>query len=275
MGEYHKVLKYPGSKWRIASQLAELIPPHRTYAELYFGSGALFFRKPPSAIETINDLDGEVVNLFCCIQRDSERLARLVGTTPYSREVYEKHCSMEPGDYASSFQRAVGFLIRCWQSIGTRTDGSRTGWKNDVSRRERSYSVWDWYRLPGWIVEIAERLKQVQIENRPALELLERFNDEAAFLYIDPPYLFKTRNRRQYAYEMADADHEELLQKSLKSKARIMISGYESEMYNDYLSGWHKEYFVSHAEYGFPRQEVVWMNYEMYRQENLFDMLEG
>ena len=89
------VIKYPGSKWNIARQLANLIPPHRSYLEPFFGSGAVLFSKAPSAIETVNDLDGNVVNLFRCIQQDSERLARLVMTTPYSREEYDKQYSPE------------------------------------------------------------------------------------------------------------------------------------------------------------------------------------
>ena len=82
----NNVLKYPGSKWNIARRLVELIPPHHGYVEPYFGSGAVLFSKPPSAIETVNDLDGDVVNLFQCIQQDSERLARLVMTTITSRD---------------------------------------------------------------------------------------------------------------------------------------------------------------------------------------------
>ena len=58
-----QVLKYPGSKWKIANQLAELIPDHHSYVEPFFGSGALFFNKLPSNIETINDMDHDVVNL--------------------------------------------------------------------------------------------------------------------------------------------------------------------------------------------------------------------
>ena len=110
----NKVLNYPGSKWLIAPKLAELIPPHHSYVEPYFGSGAVLFNKPPSDIETVNDLDGDVANLFRCIQQDSGRLAKLVMTTPYSREVYEKHCAMAEGDYAGRFQRAAGFLVQCW-----------------------------------------------------------------------------------------------------------------------------------------------------------------
>lgn len=73
-----KVLNYPGSKWNIARQLVNLIPEHHSYIELFFGSGAVLFNKPPSDIETVNDLDSDVTNLFQCIQKDSERLARLV-----------------------------------------------------------------------------------------------------------------------------------------------------------------------------------------------------
>ena len=69
------VLKYPGSKWNIASKLVELVPEHHSYVEPFFGSGAVLFNKPVSDIETINDLDHDVVNLFRCIQEDADRLA--------------------------------------------------------------------------------------------------------------------------------------------------------------------------------------------------------
>lgn len=269
----NKVLEYPGSKWNIAGQLVELIPPHRSYVEPYFGSGAVLFNKAPSAIETVNDLDGDVVNLYRCIQQDSERLARLVMTTPYSREVYDRQFELD-NSYASRYQRAAGFLIRCWQGHGFRTNGYKVGWKNDVQGRERSYALWNWYRLPDWIIEVAERLRKAQIENRPALEVIERFNYPNVFMYIDPPYLLGTRNRKQYKCEMTDADHEELLRAIRRSRAKIMISGYESEMYNGFLQEWHKEYFVSCAEGGKPRQEVVWINYEYHMQMSLEDMEE-
>lgn len=83
------VLKYPGSKWNIASKLVELIPEHHSYVEPFFGSGAVLFNKPVSDIETINDLDHDVVNLFRCIQEDADRLSGMVMTTPFSREKYE------------------------------------------------------------------------------------------------------------------------------------------------------------------------------------------
>lgn len=84
------VLKYPGSKWRIAGEIVARIPEHHTYLEPFFGSGAVFFSKEPSRIEMINDLDNNVPNLFRCIRDDPDRLARIVATTPYSRHEYER-----------------------------------------------------------------------------------------------------------------------------------------------------------------------------------------
>ena len=84
-------MKYPGSKWGSADWIISHFPEHHSYLEPFFGSGGVFFNKPRSDIETINDLDGEVVNLFRQIRNDPERLAREIYFTPYSREAYERH----------------------------------------------------------------------------------------------------------------------------------------------------------------------------------------
>lgn len=264
------VLRYPGSKWNIASQLVQLIPEHHTYVEPFFGSGAVLFNKQQSNIEMVNDLDSNVVNLFHCIQEDAQNLARMVMTTPFSREIYEV-TYRNAYDNDDSYQKALKFLIQCWQGYGFRTDGSKVGWRNDVQGRERAYALWNWYRLPEWIIDIAERLRMVQIENRPALEVIERFNYSNVFMYIDPPYMLHTRTGKQYNYEMTDSDHEELLKMLLQSKAKIMLSGYESDMYNDYLAGWGKKQFSSYAEHGKPRTETVWINYMHDAQQMSFD----
>ncbi len=268
-----RVLKYPGSKWNIAGKLVELIPPHHSYVEPYFGSGAMLFNKPLSDIETVNDLDSDVVNLFQCIREDSGKLARLVMATPYSRQIYDDSfkidLTMETLLGGDRFHKACQFLVRCWQGHGFRTNGYKVGWNNDVQGRERAYALWNWYRLPEWIIEIAERLRKVQIECRPALEVIRRFNYEGVFMYLDPPYLLGTRCGKQYKHEMSDEGHEELLEGILQSKVDIMISGYDSEMYNEYLKNWNRIEMKSCAEHGKPRLEVVWMNYEPVQQMQL------
>lgn len=268
------VLKYPGSKWRIAGEIVARIPEHHTYLEPFFGSGAVFFSKEPSRIEMINDLDNNVPNLFRCIRDDPDRLARIVATTPYSRHEYER--AFTSNEEQDNFQRAADFLTTCWQGHGFRTNGYRVGWKNDVHGRESMYALRNWYNLPEVILETAERLRCVQIDNRPALEIIKRFNYPDVFMYIDPPYILGTRTAKQYKHEMTDADHEELLDALKSSEAMVMISGYESELYDSMLKGWHKEQFRSNAEYGGNRVETVWMNYERqftikdFQQEKLF-----
>lgn len=268
-----QVLKYPGSKWKLACRIVELIPEHHSYVEPFFGSGAVFFKKNPSDIETINDLDNDVTNLYECIKQDSEKLARLAMTTPFSRKEYDKAFETEAQD---PYEKALIFLIKCWQGHGFRTNGYKVGWKNDVQGRERMYALWNWYRLPEWIIEIAERLRKVQIENRPALEVIRRFNYNNVFMYIDPPYLLETRAAKQYKHEMNDNDHEELLSEIVSSNAKIIISGYESEMYNSYLKSWNKKQFNSTAEYGLKRKEVIWANFDITeKQQTLFDYIGG
>ena len=90
-------------------------------------------------------------------------------------------------------------------------------------------------------------------------------------MYLDPPYLLGTRSGKQYKHEMSDEEHEEMLQKAIDSKAKIMISGYASEMYDDMLAGWRRKEFRSHAEMGNSRIEVVWMNYESGQMELRLD----
>lgn len=144
-GKMKHVLKYPGSKWNIVKDLVKNIPDHHTYVEPYFGSGALFFNKQPSDIETINDLDSDVTNLFRCIQMDSEKLARLVMTTPFSREEYDYQFEIPTRNMCvGPYERAVGFLVKCWQGHGFRTNTYKVGWKNDVQGREKMYALWDW-----------------------------------------------------------------------------------------------------------------------------------
>lgn len=259
------VLKYPGSKWRIGDKLVELVPEHHTYLEPFFGSGAVFFKKQPSDIEMINDMDNDVVNLFSCIQEKPEKLSEMLITTPYSRQVYEDSFKDDPiRDILygiDRYHKACQFLIRCWQGHGFRTNGYKVGWKNDVQGRERMYALWNWYRLPEWVIEISERLRAVQIENRPALEVIRRFNYSNVFMYIDPPYLLGTRNGKQYKHEMSDSDHEELLQELRESQAKIMISGYPADLYDELLADWNRKEFPAQAEHGKRRTEVVWMNY--------------
>lgn len=161
-------------------------------------------------------------------------------------------------------ERAACFAVKSMQSHGFRMTGDCGGWKKDVHGREYAYAVKYWNELPESIAEMAIRLKQVQIENRPALDLIREYDHEGVLMYLDPPYVWSTRSgRKQYRNEMSDQDHIELLEEVTSSKAKVMISGYDSELYDFYLSNWKKVQVAARAQNNRRRVETLWMNYDL------------
>ena len=112
--------------------MLSFFPKHHSYLEPFFGSGAVLFSKPRSHIETINDLDGNVVNLFEWIKKDPEKLAHEIYYTPYSRQAYENSYAAVQ---ESSLEQAVNFCIRLNMGHGFRTNDEKVGWKNDIQGR--------------------------------------------------------------------------------------------------------------------------------------------
>ena len=85
-------------------------------------------------------------------------------------------------------------------------------------------------------MQAAERLRGVQIECRPAIDVIERFNAPNILTYVDPPYVLSTRHGKQYRCEMDDKEHDHLLDVLLVHKGPVIISGYENDLYNDRLA---------------------------------------
>lgn len=264
------VMKYPGAKWSMAHWIISKFPEHRSYLEPFFGSGAVLFSKPRSDIETVNDLDGDVVNLFQWIRRDPERLANEIRWTPYARDVYEGAFSgmkTEP----DSFQRAVCFYTYMMMGYGFRTNGNKTGWKIDLQGREKAYAANMWCNAPDRILQAAERLRGVQIENRPAVQLIRRFNFPNVLVYADPPYLMETRFGEQYRMEMTEQDHLELLECLLQHKGPVLLSGYRSALYCEMLKDWHMETITVRNQRADAAEECLWMNFDPPTQIQLFE----
>jgi len=259
------VLKYPGSKWRLAEWIISFMPPHTTYLEPFFGSGAVFFNKAPSKVETINDIDGNVVNLFRVIREQPEELAALIEMTPWARDEY--YASYEKtGD---SLEDARRFLVRCWQAFGTKTN-TRTGWRNDIGARKWINMPDQWRNLAIRVFPIADRLKDAQIENQPAFEIISRYKFSYVLIYADPPYLLNTRNSTMYAHEMTDADHIELLDALDAHPGPVILSGYACDLYDNRLGHWRRVTHKAQAEKGQIREEVLWLkNNELQGQLSL------
>ena len=255
-----QILKYPGGKQRIAEWIISHFPEHKVYCEPFFGSGAVFFNKSPTYIETINDIDGNIVNLFKVCRDDSDKLARQIELTPFAREEFE-NCYEKSADPVEQARRT---LVRYHQSFGT-SNSSKKSWRNvQTYGGPRTATMWNF--LPGRIAEVCERLKEAQIENIDAIELIRRYNDENTLIYCDPPYLQSLRKKNLYAYETTDEYHFELLKVLKENKSKIVISGYDNPMYNRLLVDWDIDEIVTTAQMGLKRTEKIWLNFSQSKQ---------
>ncbi len=249
------ILKYPGAKWRIAEWILSYMPEHKVYLEPFFGSGAVFFKKEPSYIETINDINGDIVNLFKVCREQPEKLSQLIQYTPFARDEF-KACYELSDDPVEQARRT---LVRYHQSFGT-SNSSKNSWKNvQTYGGPRCATMWNY--LPETILSCCERLKCAQIESIDAIELIRRYNDEKTLIYCDPPYLQKLRKRNMYANEYSDEQHNRLLDVLLESKSMIILSGYDNELYNNRLSGWRTAEKETTVQMGLHRTEKLWMNF--------------
>lgn len=160
------ILKYPGGKWRIAEWIISYFPEHKVYCEPFFGSGAVFFNKNPAYIETINDLNGDIVNLFRVCRDYPEELARLVTMTPFARDEFQA-CY---GKAKNPIEQARRTIVRYQQSFGT-SNSTKNSWRNvQTYGGPRCATMWN--GLPEVILSCCARLKNAQIEDIDAVELI-------------------------------------------------------------------------------------------------------
>lgn len=256
------VLRYPGAKWRLAPWIISHFPRHATYVEPFFGSGAVFFSKRAVRNEYVNDLNGDLVNFFRMLRERPTELAALVELTPWAREEYE--LAFEPA--ADPLERARRLAVRQWQSVGGRDNGRyAAGWKHNGSKGHGTGSngVTDvWRALPARLLAVADRLKDVQIECRPALEVILKLSAPDVLLYVDPPYLGSTRDWQvHYRAEMLGTeDHLPLLEALDEHPGLVVLSGYPSELYDERLAHWTRVSRQAQTEAGQTRTEVLWIN---------------
>ena len=259
------IFRYPGSKWSIANWIIDHFPDgyeKMVYLEPFAGSGAVFFNKLPGAVETINDLDSDIVNLFRVLREQPEELKRVLALTPYSREEYD--LSFLPCD--DPVEKARRYMVRTTQAIGAKMS-SKCGWRNHKQMKIGGTAC-KWNGITDTIEPAAARLRGdtthlVQIERMDALRLIEKYDSPDVLMYLDPPYVRSVRRSGAlYAHEMDASGQEELLRIIKSSHAKIIISGYESDLYNTALAGWHKDHTMSQTTSTEMAEETIWMNYE-------------
>lgn len=253
---------YYGGKTTLADRIVAALPAHEHYVEPFAGSLAVLLAKSPSRMETINDLDGDIVHFWRMLRERPRELVRACALTPHSRAEYVgAHC--RPGD-VDDVERAR----RVWVDLTQGRAGSlrKTGWRYYIDPNGSNTS------MPGYLAGYVERMPPavqrllgVTLECRPALEIIDAFGDSPdVLLYVDPPYLRSTRTSRQYAKEMClPAEHRELASALRSCRAAVVLSGYPSPLYDELYSDWHMTSLAIATREGASkdgRVEVLWSN---------------
>lgn len=248
-------LRYPGSKWSIAREIVSRFSAHYHYVEPYFGSGAVFFTKDPSPHELVNDSNELVVNFFRILRDRTDDLVWELEATPWSRDEYDI-AHVVTGDPLEDARR---FVVRVWQAHASDL-AKKTGWKNrGVRQRARGMSI-RWQRVPDELAALAWRLKDAEIEHRPALDVMKRFSSSDTLIYADPPYLPSTRTQTMYAQEMTQEEHVAMLEVLVAHPGAVVLSGYANSLYDDALAGWERVVVKPpKVEKGAERMEVLWI----------------
>jgi len=258
---------YYGAKQRISSSIIELLPPHNAWVEVFCGSAAITLAKKPAGIEVINDLDGNIVNLFEQLRNNYKKLVRAVELTPYAREEFQKARITNNKD--SNLERARKFLVTSMMTINATVGDLNSGFSYSMSytRGGREARVNRWVNLPERISRVVERIRYTRVENRDARKIVELFSDRpATLMYLDPPYFVKRSH--DYCVDAKDKEfHEELLELCCESKAMIMMSNYDNSLYRKHLNrntGWTRKLIHTTTRdtsgRDMQRKEVIWMN---------------
>ena len=243
-----------------------LIPRDAThFCDVLGGSAAVLISVEPFKVETYNDLDSELVNFFETLRNEAEPLTRLIGLTPFSREELARACVPEDG--LSKLERARRFYVRARQTRkGLAQTSSEGRWAHCVltSRASMSGAVSRWLGSIERLPEIAQRLQRVQIENAPAIEVIQRYDTADTVFYVDPPYVHSTRGDvSAYSYEMTDEDHVHLAKVLNHARGRVVLSGYRTDLYDRLYKSWRRvdaEERNCHSVRQ-PRRESAWLNF--------------
>lgn len=232
------VLRYGGGKWKLAPWIISHFPHHKVYVEPFAGSAAVLLQKKRAIQEVYNDMDGEIVNVFRVLRNPdmAEKLRELLMLTPYARSEFE--ASFAHAD--CHIEQARRTIVKSFMgySSATITSPYKSGFKR--VRGGVSPPASSWFNYPQSIELFTRRLRSITIESIPAQEIIPFYDDEDTLFYVDPPYVFETRNTsgKMYRYEMTNKEHIDLATTLQSAKGKVIISGYPSELYKELYHGW-------------------------------------
>jgi len=188
-------LSYIGGKRALAREIIAIFPKHTTYVEAFAGGAQVLFHKEPSPVEVLNDLDGEIVNLFRVCQLHYEELIRYLRFMVVSRKWHDLLKATDPSTL-TDIQRAARHLYLLKNSYASLV--LRLNYKCHVVQPPGFNPE----RVPQLIEEAHKRLARVQIECLPYEKILQHFDRPQTLFYLDPPYYA----RKLYRYNLTHED---------------------------------------------------------------------
>jgi DNA adenine methylase len=256
-----------GSKVRVVSRLLALLPTDgEVWVEGFAGTAAMTLGKEPHPVEHVNDLNGDVVNLFGVMRSPAalEHLCRALDLTPWAQQEFEScrdAVAAEPIDaVADPIERARQFLVASWQGIGGKQHG-RTSWRLDIAR---GWMPGTWSRVPLRLRAAAERLRQVHIHRRHITDLVGMFAGEPrAVLFLDPPYPRSSlvTHERMYAVDMGEDEHRALAEQLRGARCRVLLTMNAATVYSEILADWHTTPFQVRGLRNTCKTELALTNY--------------
>jgi DNA adenine methylase len=268
-GRHRIVFGWYGGKFSHLDWLLPLLPKSHHYCEPFAGSGAVLINREPALVETYNDIDGDVVNFFRVLRDKQEELIKAISLTPFSREEYFYAINADTQN-VSDVEKARFFYIKARQTrTGLAQTASLGRWANckETSRSGMSGVVSRWLGGIEALDDIAQRLIRVQIENRPAIDIIRLYDSSNTLFYCDPPYLHATRgDSKAYGFEMDENQHREFALSVNDCKGMVAVSGYDHPLMDKLFDTrkWHKtlgENKTIHSTKD-KRTEVLWTNYD-------------
>lgn len=172
---------WQGGKYQLSEQITNLIPPHKTYTEVFAGAAWVLFRKEPSKVEAINDINKELVTLYRVLQHHFEEFCRSFEWAIVSRADFEHYRAM-PAEMLTDIQRAVRFFYIQRNAFGGKVHHPSFG----ISRH--GAVKFDYGELKERLKTPHERLRKVYVECLPYSEMIKKYDTQETFFYLDPPY---------------------------------------------------------------------------------------
>lgn len=232
-------ISYYGGKQRMVDYIVPLIPPHRIYVEPFFGGGAVFWAKGKSFLEVINDINHNVVNFYQVMVKDFDRLLVEVMASPMSEHLHKTALQIYKSPRGhSKVRRAWAFWYVTNCSFANKPGA---GWKFD-SGSEGSHSGRYLKRRRNEFELYRDRLSEVHISMRDAVQVIGDRDQSDCFFYLDPPY----PNSDQGHYKgYTEDDLEKLLAACESISGKFILSNYGSQMLDRYVdrNGWYEMQF--------------------------------